>query len=128
MKKLILVSAAAALLTGSLANAQFLLGQDENGKKQVANFAAGQTEMQQRRAARISRGSVMAPSGAFLLFTDGNDNKRVVNTYAAPRRLPARIPGAGVSTSTTTAGIVSPGFLLNEDGDGHKVVENQYAR
>jgi hypothetical protein len=126
MKNLILASAAAVLLTGSLANAQFLLGSDENDNKQVTNLSAGQMESGQRHAARIVTGTSGAPSGAFLLGSDENGNKQVVNTYAAPRRSAARIAGDGASMSTTSAGRVSPGFLIH--GGAHKTVENQYAR
>ncbi len=129
MKTLLLASAAAVLMTGSLANAQFLLGSDENDHKQVTNLSAGQTEVRERHAARISGGTVSAPSDAFLVFSDNNGNKEVVNTYAADaRRHAARIPGPAVSSSTTSAGRLSPGFLLGSDENGNKTVNNQYAR
>lgn len=126
MKTLLIASAAAVLLTGSLANAQFLLGSNENDHKQVTNLWAGQSQERGRHAARIPGGTFSSPSGAFLLFSDENGNKEVVNTYGAPRRSAARIAESGVSTSTTNAGRISPGFLLL--GGQHKTVENQYAR
>jgi hypothetical protein len=94
MRTIILASAAALLLSGSLANAQFLLGEDSNGHKQVTNLYAGQVIAEQRDA---------------------------------PRRFAAPIPRSRVATATTTAGRVSPGFLLGMGGGDHKRVTNQYS-
>jgi hypothetical protein len=94
MRTIILASATAILLSGSLANAQFLLGQDSSGHKQVTNLYAGQTIAERRHA---------------------------------PRRFAAPIPQSRVTTSTTTAGHVSPGFLLGMGGGVHKRVTNQYS-
>ena len=99
MHKILLASAAAVLMTGSLANAQFLLGQDENGHKQVTNLWAEQAQPAESRA---------------------------VYSYG-PRRSTARIAQDGMSVTTSGAG-VSPGFLLGSDANGHKEVDNQYAR
>lgn len=111
---------------GSLANAQFLLGSNDNDHKQVTNLWAGQTEGNARHAAQMPTGTFGAPSGAFLLFSNENDHKAVGNTYG-PQRSAARIPQDGVSMSTATAGRVSPGFLLGQTANGHKRVINQYS-
>lgn len=127
MHKILFASAAAVLLTGSLANAQFLLGQDENGHKQVTNLWAEQTQPIERHAAWMAEVTYAAPGGAFLLSSSDNDQKVVINTYG-PRRSAARITQDGMSIGTSGAGGVSPGFLLGEDANGSKRVVNQYAR
>jgi hypothetical protein len=94
MYKTLVASTAAVLLTSSLANAQFLLGQNEFGHKQVRNLWA-------ERSISVDRGAV--------------------------RRFAGRIPQSRVDRFTTSAGRISPGFLLGM-GDGvHKKIENQYS-
>lgn len=91
MYKTIIGSAAAILLTGSLANAQFLLGQDEFGHKQVRNLYAersiGARQTQRRFAAPIPQSrldrSTTTPRGVtpgFLIL--GSKDKRVTNQYS----------------------------------------------
>jgi hypothetical protein len=89
MRKVLFASAAAILMTGSLANAQFLLGQDENGHKQVTNLWAEQEIGGERHTALIAAGDMTVSastsglvSPAFLLGEDENGQKIVVNQYA----------------------------------------------
>ena len=89
MRKVLFASAAAILMTGSLANAQFLLGQDENGHKQVTNLWAEQEIGGERYTALIAAGDMTVSastsglvSPAFLLGEDENGQKIVVNQYA----------------------------------------------
>lgn len=76
-----LLAAAALALSGSVANAAFLLGSDANDRKQVINTDApvAQTEV---HAARIGEPAAGPADRAFLLGSDENGNKRVVNQYA----------------------------------------------
>ena len=94
MYKVLLTSAAAVLLTGSLANAQFLLGQNENGHKQVRNMWAERSMADERFAARrlaapIPQDRVAASttgagrvSPGFLLGMGGGLHKKVENQYS----------------------------------------------
>jgi hypothetical protein len=92
MRTIIFASATALLLSGSLANAQFLLGQDEFGHKQVRNLWAersvggGPGEVR-RFAAPIPRSRVDSStttargfSPGFLIM--GGQHKRVTNQYS----------------------------------------------
>jgi hypothetical protein len=82
-------------------------------------------------------------SGSFAyadnpLIPNDNDNmvarSFIIEQSEAARtgRYGARIvtfaAGGAVTTATSAASRVSPGFLLHSSNDGHKKVENQYAR
>lgn len=91
MYKTILASAAAVLLTGSLANAQFLLGQDEFGHKQVRNLYAersiGARQAPRRFAApiphsRIDRSTTTARGFTPGFLIESGQHKRVTNQYS----------------------------------------------
>lgn len=96
MRTIILASATALLLSGSLANAQFLLGQDEFGHKQVRNLwaersvGARETRLAPRRFAApipgdrfdISTTSAGRVTPGLLLGQDEFGHKTVINQYA----------------------------------------------
>lgn len=73
-------------------------------------------------------------NAAMLIYSDENDNKVVINSWADKSH------GAGIVTSTTdirqfgatapalSARPASRGFLLHSDGNDHKLIENQFAQ
>lgn len=94
MKRLLLASTAAVLLSGSFALADNPYVPNDND-----NMAARSFIIEQSEAARTSR------YGARIVTATGS---------------------GAVTTATSVAPRVSPGFLLH--GGDHKKVENQYAR
>jgi opacity protein-like surface antigen len=81
MRTILLAAVSALVLSGSAANAAFLLGSDENDQKQVVNTDA-LTVQSGTYGARIAEPDADPVDRAFLLGSDENDGKRVVNQYA----------------------------------------------
>jgi hypothetical protein len=93
MRTIAIASTALLLVAGSPAGAAMLLGENDNGHKQVVNTWSAQPAASARYGARIetrasgafSIGTMGAPAAVtrgFLLGANDNDHKKVENGYA----------------------------------------------
>lgn len=129
MKKLILATAAAFVLTAGFANAGIILQNDENDRKVWINTWAGQSadkDVARRYGSSVSTFSGGRSHGGLILTDDENDRKSVTNLWAGQREAHSAKTSESVSTFS---GRHSPGTSIRgKFKNSHEVWINRPAR